>query len=164
MTFEYEFKREDLKKVLVKKRTISTICILILGIGLYFYLTMFGILNEYFDTFKLLLGFLIYFVILYVVLYLINIWYINRKLKANDRRTNNAYGKYIIKMNDKQIESDFNEQKIVYKWDDISKLKIRKNYFFIRTKNDFIGLTFRRSMLKDDYSKILNYIKEKTTK
>ena len=163
MNLEYEWTRDDLKNVLVKKRRITTIIILIIGVAFYFYLTMFGFLNEFFDSFKLFLGFLAYFAILYLILYLINIFYINLNLKRNDKRTNKAYGKYIIKMNDRQIESDFNDQKISYKWEDISKLKIRKNYFFIRTKNDFIGLTFRKNMLKDDYDKVLKYVKEKVT-
>ena len=163
MNLEYEWTRDDLKNVLVKKRRITTIIILIIGVAFYFYLTMFGFLNEFFDSFKLFLGFLAYFAILYLILYLINIFYINLNLKRNDKRTNKAYGKYIIKMNDRQIESDFNDQKISYKWEDISKLKIRKNYFFIRTKNDFIGLTFRKNMLKDDYDKVLEYVKKKVT-
>ena len=163
MNLEYEWTRDDLKNVLVKKRRITTIIILIIGVAFYFYLTMFGFLNEFFDSFKLFLGFLAYFAILYLILYLINIFYINLNLKRNDKRTNKAYGKYIIKMNDRQIESDFNDQKISYKWEDISKLKIRKKYFFIRTKNDFIGLTFRKNMLKDDYDKVLEYVKKKVT-
>lgn len=164
MSFEYEWTRDDLKKVLVKKRTISTILILILGTVLYLYLTMYGVLNEYFDTFKLVLGFLLYIIILYMIIYFINIWYINLKLKGNDKRTNKAYGKYLIKLDDDKIESIFNKQKISYKWKDISKLKIKKNNFFLRTKNDFIGLTFRKNMLKDDYDKILNYVCRKMTK
>ena len=163
MTLEYEWTRDDLKKVLVNKRKKTTIIILVIGALFYFYLTKFGFMNEYFDSLMLLLGFFIYFAVLYIVLKLINLFYINLNLKRNDKRTNKAYGKYIIRMNDKQIESDFNDQKIVYKWEDISKLKIRKKYFFIRTKNDFIGLTFRKDLLKDDYDKALEYIKEKTT-
>ena len=163
MTLEYEWTRDDLKKVLVNKRKKTTIIILVIGALFYFYLTKFGFMNEYFDSLMLLLGFFIYFAVLYIVLKLINLFYINLNLKRNDKRTNKAYGKYIIRMNDKQIESDFNDQKIVYKWSDISKLKIRKKYFFIRTKNDFIGLTFRKDMLKDDYDKVLKYVKEKAT-
>lgn len=164
MSFEYEWTRDDLKKVLVKKRTVSTIIILGLATILYFYLTMFGILNENFDTLKLILGFLVYFLVLFFILYFANIWYINLKLKKNDKRTNKAYGKYLIKLDDDKIESIFNKQKISYKWKDISKLKIKKNNFFLRTKNDFIGLTFRKNMLKDDYDKILNYVCRKMTK
>ena len=161
MSLEYEWTRDDLKQVLVNKRKKSTIIILVIGILFYFYLTMFGFMNEYFDSIMLLLGFFIYFAVLYLVLKLINLFYIKLNLKRNDKRTNKAYGKYIIRMNDKQIESDFNDQKIVYKWEDISKLKVRKNYFFIRTKNDFIGLTFRKNMLKEDYDKVLEYVKKK---
>ena len=122
----------------------------------YYYLIRFGLKNEFFDNTKLIVGFIIYFILVWIILYLLNIFYIYRNLKRNDKRTNKAYGKYLIRMNDKQIESDFNNQKIVYKWIDISKVKIRKKYFFIRTKNDFIGLTFRKDMLKDDYQKILD--------
>ena len=164
MTFEYEWTREDLKKVLIKKRIPFTIIVLIISMAFYYYLIRFGLKNEFFDNTKLIVGFIIYFILVWIILYLLNIFYIYRNLKRNDKRTNKAYGKYIIRMNDKQIESDFNNQKIIYKWIDISKVKIRKKYFFIRTKNDFIGLTFRKDMLKDDYQKILDYVKGKTTK
>ena len=164
MTFEYEWTRDDLRKVLIKKRIPFTVIVLIISMAFYYYLIRFGLKNEFFDNTKLIVGFIIYFILVWIILYLLNIFYIYRNLKRNDKRTNKAYGKYLIRMNDKQIESDFNNQKIVYKWIDISKVKIRKKYFFIRTKNDFIGLTFRKDMLKDDYQKILDYVKEKTTK
>lgn len=163
MTLEYEWTREDLKKVLIKKRIPFTIIVLLISIAFYFYLIFFGLTNEFFDNTKLIIGLIIYLIIVCFILYFLNLFYIYRNLKRNDKRTNKAYGKYIIRMNDKQIESDFNNQKIVYKWKDISKLKIRKKYFFIRTKNDFIGLTFRKGLLKDDYDKALEYIKKKTT-
>ena len=163
MTYEYEWTRENLKEVLVKKRKKTTIITLIVGTIFYFYLTYFGFMHNYFDNIKLILGFFIYLAVIYLVLLLINFLYIRINLRRNDKRTNKAYGKYIIRMNDKQIESDFNDQKIVYKWEDISKLKVRKNYFFIRTKNDFIGLTFRKNMLKEDYDKVLEYVKKKVT-
>ena len=164
MTFEYEWTRDDLRKVLIKKRIPFTVIVLIISMAFYYYLIRFVLKNEFFDNTKLIVGFIIYFILVWIILYLLNIFYIYRNLKRNDKRTNKAYGKYLIRMNDKQIESDFNNQKIVYKWIDISKVKIRKKYFFIRTKNDFIGLTFRKDMLKDDYQKILDYVKEKTTK
>lgn len=163
MTLEYVWTREDLKKVLIKKRIPFSLIVIIISIIFYGYLIKFGITNEFFDNTKLILGFLIYLILVCIIVYLLNLFYIFRNLKRNDKRTNKAYGKYIIRMNDKQIESDFNNQKIVYKWKDISKLKIRKKYFFIRTKNDFIGLTFRKDLLKDDYDKALDYIKKKTT-
>ena len=164
MTFEYEWTRDDLRKVLIKKRIPFTVIVLIISMAFYYYLIRFGLKNEFFDNTKLIVGFIIYFILVWIILYLLNIFYIYRNLKRNDKRTNKAYGKYLIRMNDKQIESVFNNQKIVYKWIDISKVKIRKKYFFIRTKNDFIGLTFRKDMLKDDYQKILDYVKEKTSK
>ena len=164
MTFEYEWTRDDLKKVLIKKRIPFSIIVILISIIFYGYLIKFGITNEFFDNNKLFLGLLIYLIVVCIVVYLLNLFYVFRNLRRNDKRTNKAYGKYIIRMNDKQIESDFNDQKIVYKWQDISRLKISKIYFFIRTKNDFIGLTFRRNMLKDDYDKALDYVKKKVTK
>lgn len=163
MTFEYDWNRNDLKKVIKKKRKISTIIFLSLGTILYFYLTYFGFLSNYFDNIKLILGFFIYLAVIYLIIFLANMIYTNIQLKRNDKRTNNAYGKYIIKVDDEKILSIFNDQKISYKWQDISKLKIRKNYFFIRTKNDYIGLTFRKSTLTDNYDKLLNFIKDKTS-
>ena len=113
MTFEYEWTRDDLRKVLIKKRIPFTVIVLIISMAFYYYLIRFGLKNEFFDNTKLIVGFIIYLIIVCFILYLLNLFYIYRNLKRNDKRTNKAYGKYLIRMNDKQIESDFNDQKIL---------------------------------------------------
>ena len=164
MTYTYEWTRKDLKNVLIKKRFKTNIIFLILGTILYFYITYYGFLNNVFDNLKLIIGFIVYFAILCLFLYFITLLYVYINLKRNDRRTKKAYGKYTITLTDEEVVSEFNGEKISYKYVDINKLKIRKKYFFISSREDKIGLTFRRDKLNEDYDKILDYIKGKINK
>lgn len=163
MTINIEWTRDDLKKVLIKKRMKTNVVIFILSFLLYLYITYYGFIYKEFDNIKLLFAFVIYLAIIMLFLFLTTKLYVHVRLKRNDKKTNMAYGKYVIKMDDEKILSSFNNNKISYKWKDIRKFKVRKNYFFIRTATDFIGLTFRRSELKDDYDKALAFAKSKIT-
>ena len=164
MTINIEWTRDDLKKMLKKKRKKTNIIIFIISFLIYLYIMYSGLKYDYFDNIVILISFVIYLFIIYLFLLLTTKLYVNTRLKRNDKRTKMAYGKYIIKFDDEKVLSIFNEQKISYKWKDISRFKKRKNYFFIRTKNDYIGLTFRRSELKDDYEKALEFVSNKLTK
>ena len=163
MTINIEWTRDDLKKVLIKKRMKSNIVIFILSFLLYLYITYYWFVYKEFDNIKLLFAFVVYLAIIMLFLYLTTKLYVHIRLKRNDKRTDMAYGKYVIKMDDEKVLSSFNNNKISYKWKDIKKFKVRRNYFFIRTATDFIGLTFRKSELKDDYNKALEYVKSKIT-
>ena len=164
MTITIEWTRDDLKKMLRKKRKKTNIIIFVISFLLYLYIMYSGIKYDYFDNLIIFISFAIYLFVIYLFLLFTTKLYVKTRLKRNDKRTKMAYGKYIIKLDDEKVMSIFNEQRISYKWNEISKFKKRKNYFFIRTKNDFIGLTFRRSELKDDYDKALEFVSNKIGK
>lgn len=161
MEFSYEWQREDLKKKLTKKRMKTNIIFFILGILLFFYITYSGFVYKEFDNWVIMLWFIIYFFLLLLTLFLSTKWYVRSKLKHNDKKTKNAYGKYIITVDDNKIESKWNKDKISYNWKDINKFKFTKKYFWIKTAQDKIGLVFDRNILnEDDYNKLSNYVKE----
>lgn len=164
MTINIEWTRDDLKKLLYKKRKKTNIIIFIISFLIYLYIMYSGLKYEEFDKFVILLSFVIYLFVIYVFLWVTTLLYVKTRLKRNDKRTNMAYGKYVIKLDDEKILSSFNKNTISYKWKDITKFKNKKDYFFLRTKNDFIGLTFRRSELKDDYDKMLEYVSKRIPK
>lgn len=162
MSYKYEWTKKDMKKVLKEKRKLSNIIFLIIGICLYFYITYYGFIYNEFDNFKLIIGFLVYILVLIGFLYLTTAIYVYLKLRKNNKLA--SYGTYEIKLTEDDITSSINDKKIVYKWNNIVKFKKRRNCFFIRTKEDKIGLTFRKDILKDDYLKILNFVSKKLKK
>ena len=161
MKFEYNWTKEDLKKELLERRKITNIIFLIIGILLYIYVMYTGIASNIFDNKIILLYGLIYTLILCVILFITTKLYIYLNIKRNSKKTDNAYGKYIVKLDKNSIEVSINNKKIKYKYKDITKFKQRNHSFFIRTEDDKIGLRFNDKLLnKEDYDKLLDYIKQ----
>lgn len=162
MKIEYEWTREDLKKKLDHNRKIPNIIFMILGTLFYFYVTYYGFILDEFDPKYLILGFFIYAACLVIILFLITKLYIFFKLRRNDKKTSKAYGTYYVEVDKDYIKSTINNEIISYKWDDITKFKNKKNYFFLATKKDKIGLLFCKSILKEEnYNKLYKYVKDK---
>jgi len=162
MKLEYEWSREDLKKKLKKKRKTPNIVLLIFGVALYFYITYYGIIWPEFDTWILLLGFLIYLTVLLIIIRLSTILYVFSRLRRNDRKTDKAYGTYYIELDDETITSKINDFSITYKWKDISTFKNKKKYFFIATKEDKLGLLFTKEVIEEEkYNKLLEFVEKR---
>lgn len=160
MKLDCSWTRDDLKLYLKKKRKIPNIIFLILGTYFFFSWTKYGFSDVNTDKKILWLGFGIFFIFMIFLLWAVTKLYIYLKLKRNDKKTSNAYGIYHIEANKKKISSSIGNEKFSYPWEEITSCKVRKNYFLLRTKNDKIGLCFRREVLKEDYDKLLSYVKE----
>ncbi len=161
MKLECTWSRDDLKSYLRKKRRFANAIFLILGVYFFFSFMKYAFQDINTDKGILWLGFAIYFVLLIVLLVIFTNIYVFLKVRRNDKNTKNAYGKYFIEANDKEITSKVENEKIVYHWEDVTTFKVRRNYFLLKTKKDKIGLCFRRETLKDDYDKLLVYVKKK---
>lgn len=160
MKLDCSWTRDDLKTYLKKKRRITNIIFLLFGIYFYFSWTKYGFLDVNTDKKILWLGFVIYFLAIIFLLWAITKLYVFLKLRRNDKKTSNAYGTYHIEANKKKISSSIGEEKFSYEWKDITTFRIRRKYFFLKTREDKIGLYFRREILKGDYDKLLSYVKE----
>lgn len=161
MNLKYNWTKEDLKKELTDKRMKTNTIFLILGILLYIYLMYGGIKSGVFDNKIILLYGLIYTCVLAIVLFVSAKIYVYLSLKKNDKDTNKAYGMYEIVLDDNSINVSINNEKVSYNYKDITKLKEKRNSFFIRTKKDKIGLIFKQKVIgKEDYNKLLSYIKQ----
>ncbi len=165
MTITYEWTRDDLKKILQKKRIKTNIIFLVLSILLYAYIAYSGFIFEEFDNWIILLGFLIYLICVLLLLFITTKWYIISSLRKNDKKTDKAYGIYNIILDSNEIVAKWNNQRIEYKWIDITKLVKRKYSFHIRTNNDKIGLTFHQSILGNvKYNQLFNYVESHINK
>ena len=156
MKFSYDWTREDLKKELLKKRFNVNIIFLLMGVLIYAYLMYIPFTSNAFDKKVLIINSLLYLLCYVIVLILFTWIYIFLTLRKNDKRTNNAYGTYYVEYDDKHIHVKINEIEINYKYKDISKFKRKKNRFFICTKDDKIGLLFKKEIIgEDNYNKLL---------
>lgn len=161
MKFEYNWTKDDLKKELLERRKITNIIFLIIGILLYIYVMYTGIVSNIFDNKIILLYGLIYTLILSIILFITTKLYVLYSIKKNDRNTNKAYGVYKVVLDENSITVSINNDKISYKYKDITKFKQSKHSFYIRTKEDKIGLRFNDKVLnKEDYDKLLEYMKQ----
>ncbi len=159
MSLEYEWTKTDLRKELVTKRYKTNIIFLIMGVILYVWLMADGIKSELFDNFIILIGGVIFTFVLALVLFITTKLYVAFSMRKNDRNTNKAYGLYKLSINDQCVKVTINNDVIEYDYKDIIKLKKRRHSFFIRTKDDKVGLLFKENMLgKDNYHKVLAYI------
>lgn len=162
MRLELNWTKEDLKKELSDKRFKTNVIFFVFGLLLYFWFMYAGIVSEFFDTVIILIGSVIFATILSLILFISTKLYIYFSLKKNDRDTNNAYGNYCINLDEKFIEVLINDEKFVYNYKDIVAFKKRINYFYVRTKNDKIGLKFKKKLLgNENYNKCFLYIKNK---
>ena len=161
MSFEYEWNKEDLKKELINKRKRANVIFFILGILMYIYFTYYAIISKMFDN-KYIFAFgLGYVSILGAVLLISTKLYISYSLKKNDKKTSNAYGIYKVVLNDDSINVSVNDININYKYSDISKFKKNKKQFFICTKDDKIGLLFKKKVIgAEKYKELLEYIEK----
>ncbi len=160
MKLDCSWTREDLKEHLKKKRRIPNIIFILLGAYFFLTWTQYAFTDVNTDKTTLWIGFAIYILFIVFLLWLITKIYVFFKLRRNDKKTKKAYGTYHIEVDKKRISSSFGKEKITYEWKDITSHKIRKKYFFLKTKEDKIGLCFRREVLKEDYDKLLAYVKE----
>lgn len=161
MKLEYNWTREDLKKELISKRYLFNVIFFILSIICYILLMFTGLKSDLFDNKIIFIGILIFAFAVALFLFLITKIYVYWSLRKNDKNTSNAYGTYYVEVTDKDIKVTINETKILYKWSDINKFKIKKNAFFINTKEDKLGLLFKKKILGEEkYNQLLTMVKK----
>jgi len=165
MEFEYNWTKEDLKKELQDKRFNTNIKFLIFGVLAFIYFTYYPIVLKEFDTKVIIKYGVIYLFILCLFLYITGKIFVLFSLRKNDKRTKNAYGTYRVKLNDEKIIVSINNQIIEYKYNDINKLKKKKNYLYLNTINDKIGLIFKKKVIGEEkYLKLVEYIESRINK
>lgn len=159
MSFEYNWDKEDLKKELIRKRFLSNIILFIVGILLYIYFVSEGLKLEYFDNKVIYIYGIIFVVFLIIFLFLSTKLYVFLSLRKNDKDTNCAYGTYKVRADNSKIIVKINNQSIEYNYGNITMFKKRKKYFFLKTKEDKIGLIFKRNVIgSDNYYKLLELL------
>ena len=161
MSIEYEWNKEDLKKELIKSRKKTNIIFFIIGILMFIYFTYYALISKAYDN-KYIIGYGIGYIALLLAILLISTKiYVASRLRKNSKDTSDAYGLYKLIVDDKCVSVSINDLKIKYDYKDIVKIKKKKDKFQIFTKEDKIGLTFKKSVLgEENYNKLLECIQK----
>ena len=118
-----------------------------------------AIASELFDKLVILIGGFIFAFAFSIILWLSTKIYVSISLRKNDKKTDKAYGTYVIEATDKMISVTINEQTIAYNYKDITKFKKKRHTFFIRTADDKIGLLFKEHIIgREKYRQLLDIV------
>jgi len=153
MKVSFEYTKEEYKKYLLRSRRINNIILFLIGLAIYLY----------FSINKISLIYLPLFIIgLVILIFLLNNLYVFLQLKVNEMLNYNTYGKYIVELTPNKFSVTINKNKTDYKYNKISKIITRNNYFKIKFKNSREYLTFEKKMFNEnDYNNIIDMFKEK---
>lgn len=162
MSLEYEWNKEDLKKELIKNRSKANLVFVLLAIFLYIFLMYNGLVSKVFDNKIILLYGLVYLSVICLILFISTKLYVFMSLRKNDKKTNKAYGLYKVVLDDNSLNLSINNTNVSYNYKDITKYKKRKNYLFICTKEDKIGIIFKKKVIGNDkYLELIKYLDNK---
>ena len=81
-------------------------------------------------------------------------------LKINDKVTNKSYGTYNIEINEDEIILNINDNRYITKFNDIKKLKLKKNKLIIIPKNSKVMITISKKQINNIelYNQITNLL------
>ncbi len=153
MKVNFEYTKKDYKKYLYRSRFVNNIILFIIGVIIYFVISHDNFLVKYF---------LLYLVGLIALLFLINKLYVIAYLKVNEMLNYSTYGKYMVELTPNKFSITVNKSKTEYKYNNISKIIIRKKYFKIKFKNSREFLTFEKKLFDiSDYEKMIKQFESK---
>lgn len=156
MKVSFEYTKKDYEKYLIRSRKLNNIILFVLGIVLYLWLSY----N------KISLIYLPLFILVYlIVIVLVNKLYLVCYFKVNQMLNYNTYGKYILELTPNKFSLTVNRSKTDYKYNNIKKIVERKNYFKLKFNGLRDYLIFEKRVFKEDeYQKIIDTFKEKSSK
>ena len=152
VSFNYTYK--DYKKYLLNSRKVNNIVLFIVGIIIYLYSSYNKISLFYLPLF--IAGLLVFLILL-------NLLYVFAQIKVNEMLNYNMYGKYILELTPNKFSITLNNKKTDYKYNQIKKVVVSKNYFKLKFNKSREYLSFEKRFFKEDeYNKIINMFKEKS--
>lgn len=156
MKVNYEYTKKDLKKYLLRSRTVNNIVLLVIGTIIYLICSLGKVSLLYLPLF--IIGLMLF-------IYLLNQLYIILYIKANDMMNNVTYGKYTLELTPNKFSLTQNKRKTDYKYNTIKKIVEHKNLFIVRFKKSREYLTFEKHLFtEEEYIKAINMFKEKSSK
>lgn len=153
MKLYYEYTEKEYKRFLIRSRKINNILLFILGLGMYIYLTYNKIPLWYIP---------IFIIVLVIIIILLNLFYVFLTIKVYNTLNYNTYGKYILELTPNKFSLTVNRSKVDYKYNNIRKFKVKKNYFQIKFYKSRDNLIFEKKLFDiSDYNKAIEYFKDR---
>ena len=157
MTFEFSFTKEDHYQFLLKSKRRNLWIWYSLYTVLYIFFVYFLIKKS---PLTVTLIYLISIVVLYFIFKFFNILIAKLLLKTNEVQYH-SYGKYQVILNNKKITTKVNGRKYEYKWEQIQKIKIKKDAIYIEPRKEKIMLFLPKKCIGETlFKEITDYLKD----
>ncbi len=152
MKVNFEYTKDEYKKYLMRSRLLNNVILFVIGTIVYLFLS--------YKNFSFIY-FLLFLIGLIVFIYLLNKFYVFAYLKVNDMMNYNTYGKYIIELTPNKFSLTINKSKTNYKYNNVKKINVNKNYFEVKLKKSRDYLIFEKKLFKEEeYNKMIEMFKK----
>ena len=157
MTFDFSFTKEEHYQFLLKGKKRNLWIWYSLYTVLYIFFVYFLIEKS---PLTVALIYIVSIIVLYFIFKTFNILISKLLLRTNEVKYH-SYGKYQINLNDKKIIAKVNGQKYEYRWDQIQKIKIKKDAIYIEPRKEKIMLFLPKKCIGETlYNEIKDYLKD----
>lgn len=162
MNFSYRLTKKDYKKIIYdRNRRTNLIYITVLAL-----MFLVGVVNLVLKKPLLVfIVFLIYIVFMYLVLFVLNIVITNIIVKINEKSLGMKYGTYKCSLKNNYFIEQLDDYKLECDFNNLRKIKYRKNSVEIYPNDKLIFIVFKRSLFtkEKDYDKLVTILKEKVS-
>lgn len=160
MNFKYNLSKKNYKKIIYENNSKTNLIYIILMALFYLIITAKLLL---YNTLVVFIGYAIYMIIILLILFILNKIFTNVVVKLNEKNLNIKYGVYECKLDDDGINEQIDDFQYTIKFDDIRKIKSKKNALIIYLKNRSMALVFKKDLFeeKDAFDKLEKKLKEK---
>lgn len=157
MNFEYQLQKSDEKYFLNERHRKTNVVYFILFALFYLAINIPMMMKQFWLFFTIY----IFFVILLAgVLYICNFIFTVIELKIRQKNRKEDYLSYHFSVTKRGITQSRETFKKEVLWNDIKKVKIRKNYVFIEPKNNDVAFLFQKETIGNKYEKLIEMIKQ----
>lgn len=160
MKFKYNLTKKDYKKILYEKNA-STNVIYIVFMSLFFLIITIDFIV--YNPVVIFVFYLIYILILLFILFVLNRILTNLIVKLNEKNLGVRYGTYECELKKDGLIETLDDFKCEIRFDDIRKIKYKKNTIMIYSKSKPISLIFKKGLFEKEelFDKFEQKLKEK---
>ena len=157
MNFDYQLSELD-EKFFLKERHKKTNLIYFLLFALFYLAINIPMMMKRFWVFFTI--YILFVILLILVLLACNFIFTIIELKIRQKGRKKEYEKYHFSVTKRGITQSFGSMKKEVLWENIKKVKIRKDYVFVEPKKNDIAFLFQRKTMGDHYQKLVETIEK----
>lgn len=157
MNFDYQLSESD-EKYFLKERHRKTNLLYFVLFALFYLAINIPMMMKRFWVFLTI--YILFVLLLIVVLWVCNFVFTIIELKMRQKGRKEEYAKYHFSVTKRGITQTFGSMKKEVLWENIKKVKVRKDYIFVEPKKNDIAFLFQKKTMKDDYQKLVDTIEK----